>query len=145
MDAKTVLCERIFRLDGTPYIWGGDDPTGFDCSGVMIDLLQSVGVLPRGFDATAEGLRKYPKFASVSAVEAKFGDLVYFGTTTGASHVGMYLGDGLMFEAGGGTSTTTSAAAAAKQNAFCRIRPVSWRTDRIGFNRPAYAPVPLAG
>ncbi len=136
MDSKTVLFELAFRLVGTPYRWGGDDAIdGFDCSGLVIELLQSVGALPPGFDATAEGLRR--RFAPVGPAEAKFGDLVFFGAQT-ATHVGMYLGDGLMVEAGGGGSKTTSTEAAAQQNAYVRVRPVSNRSDRLGFARPTY-------
>lgn len=138
MDIKAVLLQLIFRLVGTAYRWGGDDAIGgFDCSGLVIELLQSVGVLPPGFDATAQGLRQ--RFPPVSAAQAKFGDLVFFGTATGgATHVGMYLGSGLMLEAGGGDSTTTSLAAAVQQNALVRVRPVSRRTDRLGYARPSY-------
>ena len=31
----------------TPYKWGGDDPSGLDCSGMMVEVLKSVGALPR--------------------------------------------------------------------------------------------------
>ena len=137
MDSKTILLHLMFPLVGTPYRWGGDDAIdGFDCSGLVIELLKAVGVLPEAFDATAQGLRQ--RFPAVSPQEAKFGDLVFFGTPALAGHVGMYLGSGLMLEAGGGDSTTTTDERAAKQNAFVRVRPVSRRADRLGYARPAY-------
>ena len=138
MDSKAILLHLMFPLVGTPYRWGGDDAVGgFDCSGLMIELLKSVGVLPQGFDATSQGLRQH--FPAVSPQDAKFGDLVFFGTSAGgATHVGLYLGSGLMLEAGGGDATTTTLERAATQNAFVRVRPVSRRTDKLGYARPAY-------
>lgn len=47
---------RVFI--GTFYSWGGDDPDGFDCSGLMVELLKVGGLIQRGEDYTAEGLRQ---------------------------------------------------------------------------------------
>lgn len=85
---------------GTPYIWGGSSPeTGFDCSGYVCWVYNQ-----NGYDVgrtTANGL--WNKCQHISEAEAKPGDLVFFkGTydTPGMSHVGIYLGGGMMVSAG---------------------------------------------
>ena len=85
---------------GTPYVWGGSSPdTGFDCSGYVCWVYNQ-----NGYDVgrtTANGL--WNKCQHISEAEAKPGDLVFFeGTydTPGKSHVGIYLGNGMMVSAG---------------------------------------------
>ena len=85
---------------GTPYVWGGSTPeTGFDCSGYVCWVYNQ-----NGYDVgrtTANGL--WQKSQHISEADAKPGDLVFFeGTydTVGKSHVGIYLGNGMMVSAG---------------------------------------------
>mgnify|MGYP003365190222 CR=1 FL=1 len=96
---------------GYPYVWGGSTPeTSFDCSGYVSWVLNhsgwNVGRL------SAQGL--YNICTPIPASEAKPGDLVFFvGTydTPGISHVGIYVGDGMMIAAGdpiGYSDITTS-------------------------------------
>ena len=125
---------------GLPYQWGGDDPIlGYDCSGLCIELLQSVGVLPYGFDTTAGGL--YRRFYDPDniIVKPRFGDLIIFGKTLDKIiHVTFAFDSHRFLEAGGGGSKTTSREKAAKQNAYIRIRTGEWRKDRIAIVRPNY-------
>ena len=87
---------------GMPYVWGGSSPsTSFDCSGFISWVINNSG---NGWNVgrqTAEGLRRL--CTPVAREEARPGDLVFFqGTynTSGASHVGLYVGDGMMVHAG---------------------------------------------
>ena len=87
---------------GYPYVWGGSSPsTSFDCSGFVSWVINHCG---NGWDygrLTAEGLRGICTY--VSPDQAKPGDLVFFqGTynTAGASHVGIYVGNGMMIHCG---------------------------------------------
>jgi hypothetical protein len=96
---------------GYPYVWGGGSPaTSFDCSGFVSYVLNQCGWDIGRLGAT--GL--YNISAAVSAPVAKPGDLVFFtGTydTPGMSHVGIYVGDGMMLHCGdpiGYTSIETS-------------------------------------
>ena len=75
---------------GVPYVFGGTTPNGFDCSGYVRYVFANAGIyLPRTADAQYEC--GYP----VSTSELVPGDLVFFSTyEAGASHVGIYLGDG---------------------------------------------------
>lgn len=93
---------------GMAYVWGGSSPkTGFDCSGFVSWVINQSGVGDVG-RSTANGLRKH--CAYVSKEQAKPGDLIFFqGTyqTAGASHVGIYIGDGKMIHCGDPISVTS--------------------------------------
>lgn len=136
MHSSVVLYDYAMRFVGLPYRWGGDDAIdGFDCSGLVVELLQSVGVLPKGFDSNAAGFWNFPAFAKADA--ARFGSLAFFGLPT-VTHIGFCLSDTLMLEAGGGCAKTTSKEAAAAANAYVRVRPIKGRGDFVGFRHPSY-------
>ena len=85
---------------GYPYVWGGSNPsTSFDCSGFVSWVINH-----SGWDVgrqTANGLLGL--CTPVSSSNAKPGDLIFFqGTynTSGASHVGIYVGNGMMIHCG---------------------------------------------
>ncbi len=128
-----VLYDYAIRQIGLPYRWGGSNAlTGYDCSGLVCELLQSVGVLPFKSDLGSQAL--YDKFPIV--VTPNFGSLVFFGSPI--DHVGFCLNDKLMLEAGGGDHTTVTREAAEKQGASVRIRPISYRKELVGFRHPTY-------
>ena len=85
-----------------PYVWGGASPeTSFDCSGFVSWVINNCGVGWNIGRLGANGLRNI--CTAVSSSNARPGDLIFFqGTydTTGASHVGIYLGDGMMLHCG---------------------------------------------
>jgi cell wall-associated NlpC family hydrolase len=134
-----LLKEYALKLLGTPYRWGGNDPMeGFVCSGLVIELLQSKGMLPRGYDNTAQGLYNEFKDKSVEDL-AKMGTLVFFGKSRKKiTHVGFMLDNETMIEAGGGGSRTVSEQAASQHNAFVRLRPIYWRKDLVAMLKPHY-------
>lgn len=137
METQDILYGYAMSFVGLPYRWGGDDPIhGYDCSGLVIELLKGIGLLPPVFDTTAAGLYKLWSQRGLEEHPA-FGTLAYFGSGK-VTHIGFCLNDKLMLEAGGGGSKTLSAEDAAKQNAYVRIRPIRNRTDLVGFNRPNY-------
>ncbi len=85
---------------GRAYVWGGSNPTsGFDCSGFVSWVVNHCGWNMGRL--TANGLKN--RCSVVSTEEARPGDLIFFkGTyaTNGASHVGIYVGDGMMLHCG---------------------------------------------
>ncbi|WP_098730201.1 C40 family peptidase [Brevibacterium epidermidis] len=92
---------------GTPYVLGGTSPSGWDCSGYTSFVYGKVGVdLPRTSSAQ-KGAGQI-----VSASEAKAGDIIW-----SPGHVGIYAGDGMMYDAGN-TSVDTS------------YRSVDWMTQQ---------------
>ncbi len=83
------LTRSAMRFIGTPYVFGGTSPTGFDCSGYTQHVFAMLGIsLPRTADAQYYAGR--PTKGGIAA-----GDLVFFQTyLPGPSHVGIYLGGG---------------------------------------------------
>lgn len=98
---RNMYNEAIKYL-GIEYVWGGESPeTGFDCSGFVFWVINHCG---NGWDygrLTAEEWRQTTMYVPPS--DAKPGDLVFFqGTydTEGASHIAIYLGEGMIIHAG---------------------------------------------
>lgn len=88
------LIARAKAMQGTPYVWGGESDGGVDCSGLIYKLLLEEGAsakcLPRRASTQMAGLG-----VPVDKEDLQPGDLVFFHTyKAGASHVGIYLGDG---------------------------------------------------
>ena len=87
---------------GYPYVWGGSSPsTSFDCSGFVCWVLNHCGVGWNVGRTTAEGLRGMCSYVSPS--DAKPGDLIFFEktyNTSGASHIGIYVGENTMLHCG---------------------------------------------
>jgi cell wall-associated NlpC family hydrolase len=78
---------------GVPYVWGGESPSGFDCSGLVAYVYSKVGIsLPHSTYAQWA----YPNAVSVSRSQLEPGDLVFF---YGLGHVGIYVGGGSFIHA----------------------------------------------
>ncbi len=82
------LTRSALRFLGVPYVFGGTSTSGFDCSGFVQHVFAGLGIgLPRTADAQYDAGR--PATGGPRA-----GDLVFFDTYGGVSHVGIYLGKG---------------------------------------------------
>jgi peptidoglycan DL-endopeptidase CwlO len=78
---------------GTPYVWGGASPSGFDCSGFVMYVFAQVGIsLPHYTVAQYD----YPNSVQVPRSDLQPGDLVFF---AGLGHVGIYVGNGQFIHA----------------------------------------------
>ena len=118
------MIEEAEKYLGMPYVWGGSSPsTSFDCSGFVCWVINnsdngwSVG------RTTANGLRG--KCSYVSPADAQPGDLIFFEktyNTVGASHVGIYVGNGMMIHCGDPISYTS-------------INSTYWQSHFLGFGR----------
>jgi len=87
---------------GYPYVWGGSSPsTSFDCSGFVCWVLNKSGAMSIE-RTTATGI--YNRCTAINKTDAKPGDLIFFTGTYNSpgpiSHIGIYVGDGMMVHAG---------------------------------------------
>jgi cell wall-associated NlpC family hydrolase len=91
---RNVL-QTAMRFVGVPYVFGGNTPDGFDCSGFTRYVYARYGIgLPRMAD------EQYGLGRPVSKAHLRPGDLVFFTTyAEGVSHVGIYLGEGKFISA----------------------------------------------
>ena len=133
-EKRRLIVDIAMHFLGRFYIWGGDDPSGFDCSGFVIEVYKSVGLLPRQGDWTAEILSS--KFTKVPRFEVKAGDLVFWKNQARIVHVEICLNDFLSIGASGGGSATRTVEDAIRQNAFIKIRPMDSRPNIWGFESP---------
>lgn len=133
---RNIALEVALSYHGTWYSWGGDDPEGFDCSGLMVEALKSAGLLPRQYDGKARDL-----FIRYSARQSapRPGCLVFYGSSlTNITHVEMVVavinGQVFCIGASGGHSEVKTKKDAMHYNAFIKIRPA--RADVVAVVDP---------
>lgn len=89
-ETRDTIVDAALSYEGSPYIYGGIEASGFDCSGFIYRVfLQATGqAVPR----TSTGL--YAWAEPISYLEMQKGDLLFFNTTGTVSHVAIYIGNG---------------------------------------------------
>lgn len=89
------IVNYLLQFKGTPYVWGGSQPGGFDCSGLM-----QYGFAHFGINLNRTTYDQIGQGQAINIKGLRPGDLVFFDTdkgTSGPDHVGIYMGDGKMF------------------------------------------------
>ena len=85
-----AIVAEAYKYIGTPYVWGGKDPSGFDCSGfTRYVYLQVTGRDIGGWTVPQESAG-----TKISVSQAKAGDLLFWGSPGGTYHVAIALGGG---------------------------------------------------
>jgi len=126
-----VFIKYAWHWLGIPYGWGGQTWNQADCSGLIHELLQAVGIEKRGFDCTAHNL--YVNFKANNQIieinDRQAGDLIFWFNNGKATHVGILIKRDFVINAGGGGSKIKTIEDAIKHNAFVRIDPIEYNGD----------------
>ena len=85
--------DRALTMLGTPYVWGGNQPGGFDCSGLVQWAFGLGSNYRTTYQQTNLGAHQYNVYS------APKGSLVFFGSDSSPYHVGISLGDGTFVHA----------------------------------------------
>ena len=113
------LIREAEKYLGMEYVWGGSTPqTGFDCSGFVCWVLNQTGT--NVGRTTANGLKSQCDI--IRPEEAKPGDLIFFQGTyeiSGASHVGIYVGNNMMIHCGNPISYAQVSSAYWQEHFYC--------------------------
>ncbi len=84
------IVEYAKQYMGTPYVYGGASPSGFDCSGFVSYVLKN-----NGYSPTRTSYSLYDQYPHIEKSSLQIGDLVFFSSYSswGAAHVGIYIGN----------------------------------------------------
>ena len=104
LTGQAIVAEAQKYL-GTPYVYGGASPSGFDCSGFVYYVLKTLGYSP---NRTPEAQYSHGTYVSKESLQP--GDLVFFsGNGSTITHVGIYAGNGQFIHAPNSRSTVSYA------------------------------------
>lgn len=134
--------QAMLQFLNIPYRWTGDDPmAGFDCSGLVQELLAILNLDPPG-DQTAQQLMEYFKEHGIESLSPSHetGCLAFYGSNGKATHVAMFYDEHTILEAGGGGSKTLTIQDAIAQNAYTRLRNFMHRKDLLCVIKPDGVP-----
>lgn len=114
-----TIARYATQFQGAPYSWGGESPRGFDCSGLVQFTYGHFGV-----QLERTSYSQFQQGQSVSIDDLSPGDLVFYDTNgPGASHVGIYVGNGQFIHSGG------------SHVQFASMSNSYWRAHYIGAKR----------
>jgi cell wall-associated NlpC family hydrolase len=98
-NSRNKILEHSKNLIGSPYLWGGKTPFGYDCSGFLQQVFKSINIsLQRD---TSEQI-KDERMNSIDIESADIGDIVFFNMEgNGVDHVGIWYGESQVIHCGG--------------------------------------------
>lgn len=98
-----AIVKTAQKYMGVPYVWGGDTPTGWDCSGFTQYVMRENGI-----NILRTAAEQFSQGTPVDKANLQVGDMVFFTTyKPGASHVGFYMGDGKFIHASSAAKQVT--------------------------------------
>jgi cell wall-associated NlpC family hydrolase len=112
--------ETAFAYYGVPYLWGGESPSGMDCSGLVLYVFRQHGVELPHYSGS-----QFLMGQKVAPSALQPGDAVFFGSPI--YHVGMYVGGGYFIHA-------------PRTGDFVKISPLATRKDYAGARRYNWVP-----
>lgn len=137
---RDTVLKIAWLFYGHWYLWGGDDPAGFDCSGLVCECMQAIGQIHRSHDHTAQSM--WDLWRAGRRPTGLPGDLVFWYDNTGKRviHVEIVVSDSLSIGASGGGSSCKTIEDAKRLNAFIKVRPWASRANVAGFINPYNQP-----
>lgn len=136
-DLDWILAAALQFL-GKPYLWSGQGPNGYDCSGLVREVLAPTMVLPKD-DLNSQGMHDWLLKTGAHIGSLESGALAFYGADDHSiTHVALLLSPDIIIEAAGGDHTTTSVEQAIKQNAFVKLRNINYRKDLVSVLMPIY-------
>lgn len=137
IEKRHLVLKIAWHFYGKWYTWGGDDPSGFDCSGLVIECGKAVDIFPRGgWDNTANGIWVANKDKKVGIPNP--GDFVFWNNSVGTRvvHTEIVVEAGYSIGASGGGRFVRTISDAIKANAFIKVRPYLLKPHLAGFIDP---------
>lgn len=125
LEKREAIISYGLKFVGEPYKWTGDGrhDEGFDCSGLVMELLWSIGAIDRT-DRTAQSIYDYFKAKHDGKIKLPYGNLIFFGKDLKSiTHIGITTNAFQYLEAGGGDSRNIAG--------MVRLRPQSHRSDCV--------------
>lgn len=130
-DIRDSAVQYALTWLGHWYKWGGEDPSGFDCSGLTMEIGQAVGAFPRNQRWSAAAQYDFCKrqgalldATTPASHGLRGGYLLFFYRGGKIGHVEMTVNSWQSIGAKGGGSMVVDVESAVKHNAFIKIRPV---------------------
>lgn len=124
------LVSYLKSFIGSRYSWGaeGGFNTGFDCSGLVLEGLRSIGKWGHS-DSSSQGIYNFfERNGGEEVKKADIGDILYFGKDDKAiTHIGIMINNYQYIEAGGGGKDTVD-------KGMVRLRTLKWRKDLVGIH-----------
>lgn len=140
MDNLYYLERFALAIIGTPYIWGGHNPDGYDCSGLACTLLGAGGIVRIGDIRTAQQIFDF--LGPISKASREAGSFAFYGASRQSiKHVAYCLNDTWCIEAYGDGSCKTRADAmkyGSGTGAYVRLSQIRRRSDIVACLRPQY-------
>lgn len=130
-NAILIAIDQLYK----PYIYAANGPDTFDCSGLIVWILRSLGEIPDDADLSAQML--YDAYCHKSLRRPVEGALAFYGRDTEKiTHVMLCLSPRACIGATGGNSRTVTLETAKARNAYVKVKPIKYRKDLIAIVDP---------
>jgi hypothetical protein len=128
------LADIIYSMN-LPYRYGGQTKLeGFDCSGFIVELYRSVGLLKYGTDYSTTGLWEHFKDQRVG--DPALGGLVFYGRKGRPTHVALVIDEYHCMAFSGGDDETTNIEDAIARDACAHVNPIDYWDAIVGYVNP---------